>query len=374
MQKQQVKTLEQIKDSQLMFEKDVPTFGYMIIIIVFISVIGIIVWGCSANKPSVIVAQGIVTNENCNYVMPSYSGEIEEFLIQEGSVVECGQILFTIKSTDYSLQEQQLIENKTLYQEKIEKLELYVKSIKDNVNYFDESNSEDSLYYSMYERYKAQVSQNTFDGSMYSAYGYSEEQMEGEVKKNQNAIAEIYYTAINEAESAIKDAQMQIASIDVQINAIGSGQAEYEVKATTSSVIHLLNEYRKGMVVQTGVAVATITPENDDIVISSYIGTADMVRIEEGDKVQIAVDGLLQTIYGNIEGFVYSIDSNVSSINNGNETNNVFKIIIKPYSTYLVSKYGKKVNITNGMTVETRITYNEMTYVDYILEKLGLKY
>ena len=42
-----------------------------------------------------------------------------------------------VKSTDYDLQEEQLKENKAIYQEKIEKYQLLVKSIKDNINYFE---------------------------------------------------------------------------------------------------------------------------------------------------------------------------------------------------------------------------------------------
>lgn len=372
---QKIKTLEQIKDSQLMFEKDVPRFGYMLIVITFISLIGLTIWGNVSKKPSMIVAQGIVTNENTTYVMPNYSGEIEEFNMREGMVVEEGDVLFSIKSTDYSLQQQQLIDSREIYEKRIDKLQLYVQSIKDDKNYFLSTVQEDKLYYSMYETYKAKVEQNTFDGSMYSVYGYSDEQVESEVKKNHGIIAELYFSELNQVEKSINEAEMQIESINTQLNAIDNGKEEYIVKATSSGVVHLLGEYRKGVVVQSGITVATVTPENDEIRILSYINTSDMVRISEGNKTQIAVDGLLQSVYGNIEGIVYSIDSNVTSSESGSsESSNVFKIIIKPNSNYLVSKYGKKVNITNGMTAEVRITYDEITYVDYILEKLGLKY
>ena len=52
----------------------------------------------------------------------------------------------------------------------------------------------------------------------------------------------------------------------------------------------------------------------------------------------------------------------------------MFKIRILPEMDYLVSKTGDKVNLSNGMTVEARIIYDKMTYFDYVLEKLGVKY
>ena len=127
------------------------------------------------------------------------------------------------------------------------------------------------------------------------------------------------------------------------------------------------------MVVQTGSAVGTITPENAEVLIEAYVSTADMARMEEGDKVELAVDGLVQSVYGNISGTVKNIDSNVTSIEGENgSSSSVFKIKVEPGEDYVVSKSGKKVNLSNGMTVEARITYDEVTYFNYVLEKLGL--
>lgn len=371
--KKQMKTMEQLKDSRLMFEKPLPAFGYMLLLIITLSLAGVVVWSTVARKPYMIISQGTVTNSDSGYVMPAYTGEIQESYMEEGKLVQEGDILFTIKSTDYNLQEEQLTDSRTVYEKQVEQAELLVKSIKDDKNYFDASDPEDELYYSTYEAYKSQVAQNTFDASTYQAYGYSEEQIQAELEKNQGKIAEIYYSAIQSAENIKKEAKQQIDSIDAQLAAVGSGQAEYSVKASGTGVLHLLADYKKGMVVQTGSAVATITPENSEVIVEAYVSTSDMARMEEGDKVQLAVDGLIQSIYGNITGTVETIDSNLTSMEGENgQSSSVFKIRIKPNSDYVVSRSGRKVNLSNGMTVEARITYDEVTYFNYVLEKLGL--
>lgn len=371
--KKQMKTMEELKDSRLLFEKKLPAFGTMILVIITVALIGVLLWSMNAKKAYMIISQGTVTSETSNYVMPAYTGEIESCYMEEGKLVQTGDVLFTIKSTDYNLQEEQLLANKATYEKQIIKSELLIKSIKDNINYFDASNPEDELYYSAYEAYKAQVAQNTFDGSMYRSYGYTEEQIENELVKNQGKISEIYYNAIQSAENMAKEAKLQIASLDAQLTAVDSGQEEYSVKAANTGVLHMLADYKTGMVVQTGSAVATITPENSEVTVEAYVGTADMARMEEGNKVQMAVDGLIQTVYGNITGTVNLIDSNITSMEGENgQSNSVFKIRIKPDINYVVSKSGKKVNLSNGMTLEARITYDEVTYFNYILEKLGL--
>lgn len=372
--KKQVKTMEGLRDSVLLFDKDVPPFGYMLLLVVLGIFFGTFFWSVNAHKPSVVIAKGTVTDTNASYVMPAYSGEIEACNMEEGALVQEGDVLFTIKSTDYNLQEEQLKSSRGVYEQQIRQAEKLVKSIKDDVNYFNESDPADALYYSTYETYKSQVEQNRFDGSPYAAYGYTQEQIQGEIEKNQAKIASVYYEAIRAAENQKSEAENQIASIDAQLAAVQNGQKAYTVTAASGGIVHKLADYKKGMVVQMGNAVATITPENRQPVIEAYISTADMARIQEQDKVQIVVDGLSQNLYGCISGTVQQIDSNLSSLEGKEgESSSVFKIRIQPDYDYVVSQSGKKVNITNGMTVEARIIYNEETYFLYVLDKLGLR-
>ena len=373
MKRKQMKTMEQLRDSALLFETDVPPFGYLLLLIVAVSLAGVLLWSTQAVKPYVIVSQGTVTSADAAYVMPAYMGEIEENDMEEGMLVEEGDVLFTIKSTDYNLQEEQLLASRDIYEQQITKSNLLVKSIQDNTNYFDGTDPEDTLYYSSFEAYQSQVAQNRFDASTYKAYGYSDEQIQAEMEKNQGKVTEIYYSAIQSAENAIQEATKQIASIDAQLLAIQSGQTEYRVRAASAGTLHMLADYKAGMVVQTGSAVATITPENGEVLIEAYVSTADMARMEEGESVQLAVNGLVQSVYGTIDGTVAHIASNVTSMEGENgESNPVFRIQITPDADYLVSRAGRKVSLKNGMSVEARIRYDEVTYFNYVLEKLGL--
>lgn len=371
--KKQVKTIGQLRDSSLLFEKKLPAFGFILLLIVFVSGVGVLFWSVNAHKAYMVIANGTVTDSNANYVMPAYSGIIDEYNISEGMLVQKGDVLFTIKSTDYNLQEEQLLLNRSIYEEKVDKLQLLVKSIKDDVNYFESLSDENAFYYNAFEMYKAQMLQNTFDAAVYITYGYTDEQIEKEAEKNRGKIMEIYYSAIQSAEQSINEANEQIAYIDSQLSAIGNGQSEYEIRAFSDGVIHIMADYKQGMVVQAGSAIASITPNNADMMVEAYVSTADMARISEGDTVQMEVDGLLQSVYGNLSGKIVSIDSNMTSLENADEASSiVFKIHIKPDSSYLISKSGNKVNVTNGMTVQARIIYDEVTYFDYVLEKLGL--
>lgn len=372
--KKGLKTLESLKDSRILFDKQPPAFGYFLLITVVIILCMIFLWSVRTPKIYMIQAQGTVTDEDANYVMCTYTGEIDYFNMEEGMLVEKGDVLFTVKSTDYDLQEEQLIENRKAYEKQISQNELLVQSIKDDTNYFDESDPEDSLYYNTFQTYKSKVAQSNLDASTYSQYGYDDEQIEAEIIKNQGKIDEIYFSTIQSAESTIEQANQQIASINAQLAAISSGQEAYAVKATASGILHLMGNYKSGMVVQTSSTVATITPENANRIIEAYVSTADMARMNEGDIVQITVDGLAQSVYGNITGRVKKIDTNINvqEGQDGSRTQ-VFKVLIAMDSDYLVSKSGDKVNVSNGMTAVARIQYDKVTYFNYGLEKLGFK-
>lgn len=369
-----IKTMAELRDSRLLFDREPPAFGYMLLLVIAVAFLGAIIWSRNAIKPYMIVSQGTVTSRDASYVMPAYAGEMESCQYKEGDLVRKGDVLFAIKSTDLNLQKQQLQANAETYKKQIEKGNLLVKSLQDDQNYFDMEDPDDQLYYSTFENYKSQVAQNKFDASMYQAYGYSEEQIASEMEKNQKKISELYYTAIQSAENTIHEAEVQLESLQSQLDAVNNGKDEYQVKAPVDGVLHWMAGYKDGMVVQAGTAVASVAPQNGDSLIEAYVTTADMARMKEGNKVQMAVDGLMQTVYGNIEGTVESIDSNVTTLEGADgDSKAVFKIRIQPSMNYVVSKTGKKVNLSNGMSVEARIRYEEVTYFDYVIDKLGIK-
>lgn len=368
------KSLEELKDSQIMFDKDLPPFGYMLVSIFSVLLVGVLIWSMFAHKAYMIKAEGIVTSSESNYVMPSYTGEIKESFMEEGKLVAEGEVLFTVKSTDYDLQEEQLVSSKENYEKQIAQYDKLIQSIQEDKNLFDAASREDILYYSTFESYKAQIAQSEVDTTTYKAYGYSDEQIESELIKAQEKKSELYYNALQSAENTKKELANQLQSVESQLSAVGDGKNEYEVKATSTGTLHILSDYKKGMVVQTASPVATITPENANTIIEAYVSTADMARMQEEDAVQIEVGGLSQTIYGNIEGTVQRIDSNVTTMESENGNTQMFKVRILPKTDYLISNTGEKVNLANGMSVEARIIYDKVTYFNYLLEKLGVRY
>lgn len=366
----QIKNFEQLKDSRLLYEKKLPVFGYIMILTIIVLLTFVIVWSIKTPKIYMIKANGIIQSTNKNYVMSPYAGEIVNINISEGLNVHKEDILFTIKSTDLDLQAKQLKGQKEIHETQIKQLKKLINSIEDNTNHFSSSSEQDKLYYNQYEAYKSQVAQQELDVSTFKNYGYTDEQIEGEIVKNEGKVSEIYYTTLKGIEDSILQSQKELDLLEVQLGTVGSGQEAYQIRANATGQVHMMADYKEGMVIQAGGAVASIASEKDEYIVQANVNPGDMPRIRIGDKVDIVVSGLVQTVYGTISGKVTKIDNDITI--DSEKKNSYFKLEIIPDTTYLVSKEGSKVNISNGMAVETRIQYDKITYFNYVLEALGV--
>ena len=370
MSKKTVKNMSELKDSRILYEKDLPPFGYILVSLIAILLIAVVIWSINTPKTYVIKSSGTVESTNKNYIMSAYTGEISQMNISEGSYVEKGDILFTVKSTDLDLQEEQITGQIDVYTANVEQLKKLEKSVMDGKNYFDLSNEEDRQYYNQYEAYMSQIGQNDIDTSTYKNYGYTDAQIEAELEKNNAKISEIYYSTLKGINESIQQYENEIDKLEIQKNAVAGGQSEYQITAAASGIVHMMNDYKEGMVVQAAGAVGSIASENDEYIVTVYLGVNDRPRVNPGDEVNIEVAGLAQNVYGNIHGTLVSVESDITSSQDGKET--YFKSKIKVDEPYLISSKGNKVNISNGMAVEARIIYDELSYFDYFLESVGI--
>lgn len=368
----QIKTIQDLKDSRILYEKDLPYFGYMIILIVTFLLVTLAVWMYKTPKMFIVKGPGLVYSTNKNYIMAAYNGEIKEINIKEGAYVEKGTVLLVVASVDLDLQKEQIDGQIANFKEQIAQYEKLSKCVRDNTNYFDAMNLRDEFYRSKYEAYESKRKQLSFDTSTYRQYGYTEEQIKQEVIKNESKIEELYFTTLQEINQQIMAINGEIDKLNIQKNAIEKGKAEYQIKATASGTVHMYSDYKKGMVVQAGNVIGSISSDLDQYMIESYINVGDIPRVTVGQPVDMVVAGLIQSDYGVLTGIVKEIDSDVT-IDNNSDGKMFFKVRIALDTDYLINRSGNKVNISKGMQVETRIKYDQITYLEYLLDALGVR-
>ncbi len=363
-----VKSLDELQDRRIMLDRDVPPYGYAFVILVSVFMVFLVFWSFRTNRVYVSQNAGTVQASNKTYIMSSYSGSITELYISEGSYVKEGDVVAHIKSTDLDMQLDNLQSQLKIYQTQVEQYNKLLKCIQDDTNYFSESSAEDQTYYYQYQSYKSQVEQNTFDATAYQAAGYSDTQIQSMMEQSQSALEQLYYSTMQTISSSIATAQNNVDNIQAQIDTLNDGANDYYIYAPTSGVIHMDSPYKEGMVLSAGSALATVASDNSDLEIVCMVTVSDRPLLHEGDPCKIAITGLSEYSYGTLTGTVTSIDSDVTS----SSTTSYYKMIVKPDSTYVVSKSGDKVDLANGMSVTARVEYDKVTYFEYAMEALGV--
>lgn len=364
-------SLTDLKDSKLLYDKDLPKLGYLLLISILVFMSMIIVWSIYTKKPYIVIANGTIQGINKNYIMSEYTGRIYDVSIKEGKEVKIGQILFKVKPSDINIQIKQLQIQRKTYITTVSNYEKLIKSIKENKNYFskDESNN---MYYSQYKAYISKLNQQIIDEGVLKEYGYNSKKIAEERAKNQAARDQIYYEAINTAATSQKQYQQEIETIDSRIESLKSGAEDFIVRANANGRIHMINELCDGMVVQSTSAIASISDvKKETAIIIATVSASDRSRIKVGNCASIIVSGLQQNVYGHINGSVEEIDSDISVSDNGKKS--YFKVKIKPNTTMLKSKNGNVIHITNGMAVQARIVYDKISYFDYFMNAIGVK-
>ena len=353
------------------FENELELTGDVYTIFVILTgflIVYLLFWSTKNYRTYVSQSTGTVQAANKTYIMSSYSGAITELNISEGSYVNEGDLIAHIKSTDLDMQTDSYESQLALYQKQKSQYEKLVKSIQDDKNYFSETDPDDQPYYYQYETYKSQVSQKTFDATAYQAAGYSDAQIKTLMEQSQSELEALYYSTMQSISQSITSAQSNVDNIKAQIDSLNTGANDYYIYAPTSGIIHMDTPYKEGMVLSAGSALATVASENDDLEIVAMVSVNDRPLLHVGDPCKIAITGLSEYSYGTLTGTVTSIDSDVTATSSAS----YYKMTIKPDTTYVVSRSGDKVDLSNGMSVTARVEYDQVTYFEYAMEALGV--
>lgn len=366
-----VYNLNEITDSKILHDRKPPAFMKYIILIVTALIVVAIIWANKSVKTYMVKGQGIVVSENKSHVMTKTSGEIKDVFIIEGSEVKEGDILFTTNGLESDLQLEQIIAQINTFSRRIELLSMAEENATNGTNYFDRYNEEEKEFYNKLNAAYIARKEFNVDKKSLKDQGYEEKQIEEYARTQKNKSDEHYYKTISEFTTEKNQYELELSKLAAQKEALEKGKEQYEVVAQKSGVIHLNTPLTSGMVLQGGSLIGTITSK-EELIIETMLPSSDRPRIHVGDEVALAVGGLLQSEYGTIPGKVISIDEDATI---DNEKGNVFfKVKVKPDETYLEDSKGEKVKLTLGMVAETRVKYEKITYMKYILELIGIKF
>ncbi|MBD2360635.1 HlyD family efflux transporter periplasmic adaptor subunit [Anabaena minutissima FACHB-250] len=153
------------------------------------------------------------------------------------------------------------------------------------------------------------------------------------------------------------------------------------IRATSDGVILKLNLRNPGQVVRASEPIAEIVPQNTPLVIKAMIPTADIKKVDVGQKVQLRVDACPYPDYGTLQAVVSAIspdaiapqrnDTSTSASNAVIPTGGYFEATIQPENL----KFGngdRQCYIQSGMNANANIISQQETALQFILRKARL--
>lgn len=364
-------SINELTHSKILYDKNPPKFMMYIIIIVLALLVAFIVWSTKSVKTYIIKGQGIVTTDTKSNVMTKMSGEITDVFIEEGKDVNEGDTLISLNPLESNLQLGQIQAQIQVINNRITLLDRAEKDATNGRNTFNKNNSDEVEFYNKLANLNTKRKEFIVDKEEAKKQGATDEQIEKYEKSQKNKDDVTRYEGILQFTNKKKQLEFEKSKLEAQKKSLEEAAEEFKIVAPKSGKLHLNVPLNKGMVLQAGSLIGTLTNKEEKIIIESLIPSNERPRIHIGDEVSLAVLGLSQSEYGTIEGQVSSIDEDATI---DNEKGNVFfKIKIEPQKTYLTDTKGEKVNLTLGMLTETRVKYEKITYMKYFLDQLGIK-
>ena len=195
-----------------------------------------------------------------------------------------------------------------------------------------------------------------------------------ELNKASSALAEVKNRLENtiaatqiDFTTKIEENEKQIAQMEKQISEARVTLNYQEIKSPVDGLVFDLKAEAPGFVVNSNNPILKIVPV-DDLVARLFISNKDIAFINENQRVKIRVDAYPYNEFGEIEGIIKSIGSDVL------EPDNEFKYYRFPITVELENSYilkkGKKLPLLTGMSVSGNIVLRQRPLIYIFTERL----
>jgi len=385
-----------------------PLGNFFIFFISFLicAVIGI----CFLGKvDKVIEGHGkVIPNGDIKTIQAVSSGKIKEINVKEGDRVEAGKVLVQLDSSDNDLE----LAN---YQTQLANLKVELRILENdrdgvwNDEGIDFTNVSEKIKasYEEYKKTKSQVDGNRNESNQRKINDAQDkindaEKEATEAKNKLDAAAntpnnetqkQYLQTQYNDKLSSVEDYKKQLDSlqkqieaeetsrksstieqiltkekdiqnIEFKINEIKNQKTKSEIVSPVAGYISTLNYNTLGVPVIMDKSVATIIPDDTEMIVEAYVNNRDISEITEGQKVALKFEAYSYQKYGAVDGVVDYISNNAIQ---DEKQGGVYKVNIKLDKQYIEAG-GSQFKIMPGMNVSVELLCGKRRIIDFFLE------
>lgn len=388
-----------------------------------------IIWACVGHINEVAVATGkVIPAGQVKTVQVKNKGIVKEIHVKDGDHVKEGDTLIVLDPTSTDADYDSLKKRAAYYKLDIDRLNAELTGAPFSPQPDDDLEDTDrqaeiALYQSRQGQYRAEtaaaestIAQKTAE--LHAAqqnydkyYGMYEIALEKEKRlrelMEENAVAEfqlfeqtsqrIQYEKsaqaaldeISKAQAAINEAQTKLESVDAtykkdimstlveskkqyyayeeEIKKADENQRLATVTAPCDGTVYNLGIHTEGAVVTDAQALMMIVPDDVPMEFEVWADNKDIGFIKEGQEAEVKVDTYNFQKFGMVKADVAEIAADAYEDSRDPEKNKKFRLVLQPTEDD-IRIFGKKADLTPGMSVNAEIKIREKRIIDFFLD------
>jgi multidrug efflux pump subunit AcrA (membrane-fusion protein) len=358
----------------------VVIFGALCVVL-----IPFLIWASFAKLEQISRAQGIViATAKTQSIQSANDGVIEEVYVKEGQTVKKGEVIA-------KLDEAQFQANYEATQSKVASLEatlsrLQAEVFKTKLEFTPLAQKYPDFVYSQKELFKRrQEALNDEITVLKNALKLAKDELELnkplvksgdigaiELIKLERQVADIEGQIVNRQNKYFQESQTELAKAEEELSIHKQELAEKtvtlgraEILSPMDAIVNNILITTQGARVRAGDVIMELVPI-DELVVEAKLSPSEISFVNIGQKASVKLDAYDFSIYGGFDGEVIHVSSDtlVEQTNKGEEY--FFRVLISLKGSEIVSKVGKKVVISPGMTGQIDIITGERTVINYL--------
>lgn len=355
-------------------------FGALCLII-----IPFLTWASFAKLEQISRAQGIViATAKTQEIQSANDGVIEEIYVSEGQTVKEGEVIAKLDEAQFQASFEAIKSKVAALEATLSRLKAEVFNEKLtftdlSLQYPEFVNSQQELFKRRKEALNDEINvlQNSLKLAKYELNLNIPLVNSGDIGtleliKLKRQVADIEGQIVNKQNKYFQESQAELAKVEEELSTQKQELADKTVTLGRAEIISPMDAIvnnivitTKGARVRAGEVIMQLVPL-DELVIEAKLSPAEISFVNVGQKASVKLDAYDFSIFGGFEGKVKHISSDtlVEKTNKGEEY--FFRVLISLNGNEIVSKVGKKVIVTPGMTGQIDIITGERTVLTYL--------
>jgi membrane fusion protein, peptide pheromone/bacteriocin exporter len=305
------------------------------------------------------------------------SGRVKEAYLTENQKVKAGDLLYVIESETLNEQEHFAQEKIALKEILIQDVELVLATSKNQT--LSNTIFINAIYQQSYFTYRQKLSEaQTHYNKAKQAHDrqyklYQEkviaamefENFQFELKKAEDAIAQLKETQRSQWQSELKNLQEEKRELESQLIRVQKEKATLTIKAPVSGTVQNLTGVYVGSNVFANQELGQISPDTSMLVIA-YVQPNDIGFIKKDMNVRLQVDAFNYNQWGMAAGKVTAVPQDIKIIDN----KPVFEVRCSLDKDFLQLKSGYKGFLKKGMTLQARFIVTQRSLWQLMYDKV----